>query len=150
MRWRWILLGVGLVILGTSLGWAALSTQAERTLESLVAPDGTLKGPRVTAVTDAATVTLNCATTDQVNITALAQGVTLANPSGSCKDGKLYKFRIKSAASQTITWGAMFRAGTDITPLFAATTGSNKTDYLGFLYNAADTKMDYAAKAVGF
>ena len=147
---RVIILIIVLILAGVGIVGAALSTQAERTLEALVDRDGTLKGPRITAVTDASTVTLNCATTDQVNITALAQGVTLANPSGSCKDGKLYKFRIKSAASQTITWGAMFRAGTDITPLLAATTGSNKTDYLGFLYNAADTKMDYAAKAVGF
>ena len=147
---RVIILIIVLILAGVGIVGAALSTQAERTLEALVDRDGTLKGPRITAVTDAATVTMNCVTTDQVNITALAQGVTLANPSGSCKDGKLYKFRIKSAASQTITWGSMFRAGTDITPLLAATTGSGKTDYLGFLYNAADTKMDYAAKAVGF
>jgi hypothetical protein len=109
---------------------------------------------RVVTLTDPvgaspAIVSVSAATTDVGILTALSQNSTIANPSGSPTDTQRLTLRIKSTTSRTLTWGSKYR-GSDDLPLPSATTGSSKTDYLGFQYNSADDKWDYVAKNFGF
>lgn len=104
--------------------------------------------PRAVALTDAATVTPNCGTTDVGELATLSQATTIANPTGTKVDGQQLTLRIRSLAAQTLTFGTQFRAGTSPV-LPTATTGSSKTDYLTFIYNSADTKWDLLTASLG-
>lgn len=99
-----------------------------------------LKSPVIEALTDAATVTPNCDLNAGGNLLTLSQNTTLANPTGTPVDGQEYILRVKSVSARTWTWGSQYRGGT--VALQVATSGSSKTDYLRFRYNAADTKWD--------
>lgn len=100
--------------------------------------------PRVVALTDGATITPNCDTTDIGTVT-IAGNRTFAAPSGTPVAGQKLIFRIKQDAtgSRVPTWNAIYRfpGGTATT----LTTAANKTDYVGFIYNATDTKWDNVA-----
>ena len=104
---------------------------------------------RVVTLTDAATVTPDCDTTDLGILTSLSQTTTLANPTGTPTDGQFLQIRVKSSAAQNWTFGSQYR-GSDDQALPTATSGGNKTDYMGFQFNSADTKWDYVAKNFGF
>lgn len=91
------------------------------------------------AVTSSATVTA-AATDSQVNITALATNVTLANWSGTLLDGWAIVYRIKdNGTPRTIAYGDKFRAFGSPLP---TTTAADKTLYIACSYNAADDKID--------
>lgn len=113
----------------------------------------TLSGKRITlrvvALTDAATVTPNADTTDQGILTTLSQNSTLANPTGTPTDGQRLMIRVKSTSARTWTFGSQYRGSVDLA-LPTATSGSSLTDYMGFAWNAADSKWDYVAKTFGF
>jgi hypothetical protein len=95
--------------------------------------------PTLESLTDAATITPNCANNGG-NVAALGQNTTLANPTGTPQDGQEYVLRVKTSSARTWTYGSQYRGGT--VALQTATTGSSKTDYHTFRYNAADTKWD--------
>lgn len=99
--------------------------------------------PQLQSVTSSATVTPTFAN-DQVNITAQAANLTLANPTGTAIDGWGIAIRIFTAAARTLTFGTQYRAMGVTLP---ATTVAGKTLYLGIVYNAADTKWDVVAVA---
>lgn len=95
--------------------------------------------PKIQAVVSAATVTPTFAN-DQVNITAQATNLTLANPTGTAVDGHGILIRIKdNGTSRTITYGTQYRTFSDAKP---TATVISKTTYIGIIYNAADTKWD--------
>jgi hypothetical protein len=95
--------------------------------------------PNVQSVTSAATVTPTT-TNDEVVITAQAVGLTLANPTGISIDGKSLIIRIKdNGTARTIAYGTEYRA---IGVTLPTTTVISKIVYLGFIYNATDTKWD--------
>tara|TARA_B100000678_G_scaffold20576_2_gene15840 strand:+ start:14506 stop:17442 length:2937 start_codon:yes stop_codon:yes gene_type:complete len=100
--------------------------------------------PRIQSVTSAGTVTptfLN----DQVNITAQATGLTLANPTGTAVSAHGIAIRIKdNGTARAISYGAQYRA---IGVTLPTTTVANKTLYLGMVFNSADTKWDVVAVA---
>lgn len=109
---------------------------------------------RLTALTDPvgaspATVTPNADTTDVGYLTALSQDTLFVNPSGTPANGQRLTIRIKSTTARALTWGNKYRGSTDL-PLPSLTSGSTLTDYIGFIYNSADTKWDYLAKNFGF
>ena len=104
---------------------------------------------RVVTLTDAATVTPNADTTDIGLLLTLSQATQIANPTGAPTDGQRLSLRIKSTTARALTYGAQFRGGTDIA-LLASTTGGSKTDYLGFIFNAADTTWDFTATTRGY
>lgn len=114
---------------------------------------GALKGtrinPRVVTLVDAATVTPNSDTTDQGILTTLSQSTTLANPTGTPVDGQKLIIRVKSTVARTWTFGAQYRGSVDLA-LPAATSGGSLTDYMAFIWNAADSKWDHLAKCAGF
>ena len=102
-----------------------------------------IRNPLIQSVTSASTVTASWDTDDQVNITALAANVTLANPTGTANDGQMLFYRIKdNGTSRTIAVGTQFRAIGVTIP--TATTISKTTVMLG-KWNAADTKLDIIA-----
>jgi hypothetical protein len=102
------------------------------------------KSPQIQAVASSATVTPTFSN-DQVNITAQAAALNLANPTGTAVDGWGIAIRIKdNGTARAITYGTQYRA---IGLTLPTTTVANKTLYLGIVYNAADTKWDVVALA---
>ena len=125
------------------------SLASDRT-QRLPDKDGTIAmADNVVALTDAATVTPNSATTDIGLLTTLSQNTTIANPTGTPVHGQRLTIRVKSTTSRTLTFGSQYRGSTD-TPLPTATSGGGLTDYIGFMWNATDSKWDYIAKNFGF
>jgi hypothetical protein len=100
--------------------------------------------PNIQSVSSAATVTPTFSD-DQVEITAQATGLTLANPTGSPQAGFGISIRIKdNGTARTIAYGAQYR-GIGVT--LPTTTVANKTLYLGMIWNAADSKWDVVSVA---
>lgn len=88
-------------------------------------------------VTSNATITAT-STNDLVNVSALAVGTTIANPTGTFVNGQIISFRIKdNATPQTIAYGAKFKAFGSALP---TTTVASKITLLSAMYNSvADT-----------
>ena len=104
---------------------------------------------RVVAMTDGATITPNANTTDVGKVT-MAGNRTIAAPSGTPVAGQRLILRLKQDATGTRvpTWNSVYRFAGGTTPTL--TTTANKTDYLGFIYNADDTKWDCVAVKLNF
>jgi len=107
--------------------------------------------PRVTTLADSSTVTMNGDTTDlatQTN-TQAAGTLTINAVSGTLYNGQKIMFRLQSANIQTFSWNAIYSGSTDM-PLPTSSSGSNKYDYMGFIYNSTATKWQLLAKNFGF
>jgi hypothetical protein len=74
--------------------------------------------------------------------------LTVNSPSGSPNDGQVLWLRIKCTNTQTFAWGAAYR-GSTTNPLPETTSGSSKTDYFEFIYNATDSKWDFQSVNYG-
>ena len=100
--------------------------------------------PRIATTTTTTSFTFDADLYDMQTITALSGTVTMNNPIGTLADGQKIMIRIKSdAAVRTLTWsGTQWRAGEMALPI---ATIANKTMYLGFIWNAADSKWDFIA-----
>ena len=99
---------------------------------------------RINTSASAATHTINADTTDIFTVTAQAEAVTFAQPSGTPTAGQTLIIRIKdNGGARGITWNGIFRASTDLA--LPTTTVLGKTMYCGFIYNLTDTKWDMAA-----
>lgn len=110
--------------------------------------------PRVVNLADATSVTFTPDTADmntQTN-TQVAGTLTVNSPGGLPVDGQKLIFRIKVTNVQTYSWNGIFRGSASV-PLPSTTSnpgvGSPKTDYLTFIYNAADTKWDINSNDAG-
>lgn len=138
------LTNLGLTANGKSLVTAA-NYAAMRTLLGLViGTDVAARSPSIQSVTSSATVTPTFAD-DQVNITAQAAAMALANPTGTAVDGWGIAIRIKdNGAARAISFGTQYRA---LGVTLPTTTGVSKTLYLGLIFNNADTKWDVVAVA---
>lgn len=102
--------------------------------------------PRVnTLVVATSTYTPNGDTTDVAIISAPTASFTVAAPTGTPNDGQKLVIRIKQdgSGSRVATWNAIYRFPAGTAPTL--TTTASKTDYLGFIYNSADTKWDCVA-----
>jgi len=101
--------------------------------------------PNIQAVASAATVTPTFAN-DQVNITAQAAALALANWTGTAVDGWGIATRVKdNGTARAITYGTQYRAATGVT--LPTTTVVGKTLYICGIWNAADSKIDVVAVA---
>jgi hypothetical protein len=106
--------------------------------------DGSWLAPRIQSVASSATVTPTFAN-DQVNVTAQAAALALANPTGTAQDGFGISIRIKdNGTARAISYGTQYRA---IGVTLPTTTVISKTLYLGMIFNNADTKWDVVAVA---
>lgn len=106
---------------------------------------------QVTTVAYAATVTPNCDTTDVLNIGALTGNLTIANPTGTPRDGQTLRVRMlqDGTGSRTVSYGANFAFGTDVTAALEPTAASAKWERI-FEYNATDSKWRAVAIIRGF
>ena len=106
---------------------------------------------RIVSVTDATSITMNGDTTDvatQTN-TQVAGTLTINAVTGTLVNGQKIMLRLQSANVQTFSWNGVFAGSTD-SPLPTVSSGSNKYDYLGFIYNTTATKWQLLAKNFGF
>lgn len=95
---------------------------------------------RVYSVASTATLTVNVDDYDQANVTAQAEALTIANPTGTPSDGQGLLIRLEdNGTSRAITFGAQFRAFGSALPT-ATTLG--KIMYIGAFWNALDSKWD--------
>lgn len=104
---------------------------------------------RIGTETSSATTTINADSYDQWNITALAAADAIAAPTGTPTDGQKLIIRIKdNGTARALTWNAIFRFSSDMAA--PSTTVISKTLYVGFIYNAADSKWDNVSQMNNF
>ena len=90
-----------------------------------------------------ATLTIDADVSDFATITAQAEGLTIAAPTGSPVEGQKLIIRLKDDGSaRGITFNAIFRA---LGVTLPTTTVVSKITYLGLVYNSTDTKWDIVA-----
>lgn len=95
---------------------------------------------RVQSVVSSATVTPNADSDDGVKITAQAEALILANPSGTPTEMQGIVIRIKdNGTARAISYGNKYRV---IGTTLPTTTVINKTIYIAIVYNLTDTKWD--------
>jgi hypothetical protein len=96
---------------------------------------------RVVTYTTATTITLDPTVTDMITVTALASDVTFNTPVANGIEGQELIIRIKdNGTPHVITWNGVYRASPDYPILI--NTIANKTCYMKFVWNTADTKWD--------
>ena len=94
---------------------------------------------------------MNGDTTDiasQIN-TQSAGTLTINSVTGTLSDGQKIILRLKSTNQQTFSWNGVFVGSTDLS-LPTISSGSDKVDYMGFIYNSNSTKWQLIAKNFGF
>jgi hypothetical protein len=75
---------------------------------------------------------------------------TLAAPTNPTEGQKItYRFRQDGTGNRTLTFDPIFRFGIDLYPTVLS-TGANKTDYIGCIYNSTDSTWDIVAVSKGF
>lgn len=95
---------------------------------------------RSSVLSNPATLTPASDDYDMFIVTALAQGMTIAAPTGTPVNGQGMLIRIKDAGSaQSLSWNAIYRAVGVTIP--TATVG-NKVLYIAVRYNTEATKWD--------
>jgi hypothetical protein len=106
--------------------------------------------PRVVSLPNATAFTLSTDNADvntQIN-TQAAGPLTVNAPAGTPTDGQRLTFYIKSTNAMTYQWNPIFRGSLTV-PLPTQTTGTvanvARTDYIAFIFNAADNKWDCIA-----
>jgi hypothetical protein len=112
---------------------------------------GVVATVRTVTVADATSITMNADTSDvvvQTNTQAVGT-LTINAVSGTPINGQKIILRLQSANVQTFAWNAVFAGSTD-TPLPTVSSGSNKYDYMGFIYNSLATNWQMMAKNFGF
>jgi hypothetical protein len=89
------------------------------------------------------TITPLANTSTQFNIIGITGDITIDAPAGTPTDGQKLIIRIKDAGtSVNVSWNVIYRVvGTSL----PSTTVPNKTAYVGFIYNTADTDWDAVA-----
>lgn len=131
------------------------------TVTSLATPLSTANGglgnviglltPRVTTLATATSITPDVGAYDivQMDNTQTAGTLTINAPSGAVVNGQKLIIRVKCTNAQVLSFNSIYRSSNDL-GFPASTTGSSKTDYLGFIYNADATKWDMVSKMFGF
>jgi hypothetical protein len=101
---------------------------------------------RFTTVASTTTsVTIDVSTTDMHITTAQAGALLYNNPTGTPTEGQKLIIRIKDdgIGVRALTYGTQFRASSDLA--LPSTTILGKTLYMGFCWNATDSKFDLLA-----
>lgn len=150
-----------LMLQANGANWVVIdSSQPLAGLDARFAPSssptftGTVTAARIVStvvtLTDAATIAVDSSLGNSFKVT-LAGNRTLGSPTGSPVDGQkmLIAVRQDGTGSRTLAYNAIYRFGTGVTSP-TLTTGANKTDYLGFVYNSTDTKWDCIGVSPGY
>jgi len=107
--------------------------------------------PRISIIPDGNTITINANSTDiasQTN-TQAAGVLTVNSMTGTFFDGQKIMLRLKSTNIQQFSWDSSFAGSADLA-LPAVSTGSDKYDYMGFIYHELTAKWHLLAKNFGF
>jgi hypothetical protein len=127
----------GGTINGTTIG---ATTPAAGTFTVISA---TRINPRLTNTTSTTTLTPASDSNDQVSVTALAVGMTIAIPSGTAVGGQKLTIRIKdNGTAQTLTWTTSAGGYRVIGCTLPTTTVASKVIYVGCIYNATESFWD--------
>lgn len=116
--------------------------------------NGSLNGsiiPRTVTIADGTSITVNINTTDiavQTN-TQAAGTLTINAVTGTYINGQKFVIRLQTTNMQTLSWNAIFTGSTDLA-LPVSSSGGNKYDYIGFIYNSTAAKWQLLAKNFGF
>ncbi len=94
----------------------------------------------VVTVASAANVTIDWSKGHVQQIT-LDQNASVTFSGGHDGDKLILRVKQDATGTRVPTWPGTVRYGTDITGITLTTT-ANKTDYIGFVYNSADSKYD--------
>lgn len=139
---------------GTALTVSALILPGAGTLATLAGAE-TFSNKRntwrIVGLADAVAITPTIDNADEfthVNTQALGN-LTVNAPTGTPTDGQRLVVRIKSTNAHAFIFNAAYRASLDM-PFPAALSGAGKTDYLGFIFNAADAKWDLITLLRGY
>ena len=110
---------------------------------------GSSRGP--VSVAYAASVAPDVDTTATLNVGALTDNLTLANPTGTPTDGMNLRVRFAQDATggRTVTFGTSYAFGTDVTTALIPSTASAKWEML-FTWHAGDSKWRASAIVRGF
>lgn len=105
--------------------------------------------PAPTALTDAATITVNALANSSFRVT-LGGNRTLGNPTGA-RDGQMIVFELAQdgTGSRTITLDTKYKFGSDLTSVVLS-TAANTVDILGVRYNASQDKFWVVSFVRGF
>lgn len=99
--------------------------------------------PRIGSITSASSVTPNSDIVDQVNVTALAAGLSILAPTGTPVDGQTLNIRLKdNGTARALTWTTTSGGYRIIGTTLPTTTVISKTVYIRCIYNAADGFWD--------
>jgi hypothetical protein len=108
-----------------------------------------LSGVMPVTLTDAVTIATDVNLSSYFRVT-LAGNRTLGNPTNPVDgQGVIWEFLQDAIGSRTITLGTAFALGTDITAV-TLSTGANKRDLVGAIYNATAVKWFVVALARGY
>ena len=101
--------------------------------------------PRQIVMADATSVTPTSDTADINTFVSTQVGGTLTvnAPSGTPTDGQKLVLRLKSTNAQTYSFNATYAFSTTVTA--PTTLAAGKTDYIGLMWNATNTKWDVVA-----
>lgn len=107
--------------------------------------------PRLVTIADGVTVTINADITDiAAHTNTQSSGTLTINAiTGTLYDGQKVVLRMKSTNIQIFAWNSGFAGSVDL-QLPTVTTGSDKYDYMGFIYNQLTNKWHLLAKNFGF
>lgn len=110
---------------------------------------GTMRpNPRSSVVTTTATLTPNPDTYSIYDITAQAGALSIANPSGSPKNGDILIIRIKDdGTSRAISYGGNYENISGLANLTATTVG--KWSVIGVMYNSTTSKWQIVSITTG-
>ena len=99
--------------------------------------------PRVSTAASTATLTPDISAFDQYNLTAQAEALTVAAPTGTPQDGNKLIIRIlDNGTARAITWNATYTAIGVTLPII---TTVSKMLYVGCIYNSTNTRWDVIA-----
>ena len=132
-----------------ALGTVTLSLPAATDTLVGKATTDTLTNKRITARTTTVastttSVTIDVSTTDMHITTAQAGALLFNNPSGTPTEGQKLMIRITdNGTARALTYDTQFRASSDLA--LPTTTVISKTLYMGFIWNATNSKWDLLA-----
>lgn len=85
----------------------------------------------------------------QMTNTGVAGTFTINAPTGAVVNGQKLIIRVQCTNAQILSFNSIYRSSSDL-GFPASTTGSSKTDYIGFIYNSSASKWDMVSKMFGF
>jgi hypothetical protein len=110
-----------------------------------------IPSPRFTTYGSATSITFDADAADVVEeISSQPAGtLTITAPSGTYVDGRKIIFKLKSANPQSFAWDPIFVANATST-LPVVSSGSDLTDYMGFMYDVNTDRWQLLATSFGF